>query len=400
MPGRKEEDWSLTPEWFRCLYSPTASTRAERDAMDSSELTDSGRAFRALLDVLRDADATFLIGPRAGLDELGIAEGYRHLTHVLGYALDLYLEGDPLRPCLTPLASPTRKMLGDNVDSRYFFAPLIGGRRYRIHGRRGNEVYLAFCVYGGKPDGEWSDRVVANVSQRDLKFSSDGSFEIVLSPEPPSPPPQNWIKLDADAVCVITREYYTDIESAQPARFAIHALDAVDAPAPLDDAWLAHRLRAVATFIRETIEFAPIPPLPVTNALLPPMPWSPTVRGWGTPDNIYALGAFELEPDQALVIDGRSPACVYWGVQLWNHYMQSLDYRYRRVSINHAQARLASDGSWRVVIAHRDPGVPNWLDTAGHRRGLFFCRWLQAAELPDAPTCTVVSLADLKRVER
>lgn len=26
-------------------------------------------------------------------------------------------------------------------------------------------------------------------------------------------------------------------------------------------------------------------------------------------------------------------------------------------------------GSIRFVIAHRDPGVPNWLDTAGHQRG-------------------------------
>ena len=364
--------------------------------MDPIEISASGRAFRALLDTLRDADATFLTGPRAGLDELGIAEGYRHLTHVLAYALDLYLENDPERPHFTPLASPTRKILGDNVDARYFFAAINGGRGYRLHGRRGNEVYLSFCIYGGKPDGEWSERVVASVSQRDLIFSTDGSFEIILSPERPTRPAQNWIKLEADAVCVITREYYADMQSAQPAHFAIEALDDVGPPPPLNDARLASRLRAVTTFIRETIEFAPIPPLPMTNALLPPMPWSPTVRGWGTPDNIYALGAFELDADQALVIDGRSPACTYWGVQLWNRYMQSLDYRYHRVSINYAQTQIAADGSWRVVIAHRDPGVPNWLDTAGHRQGLFFCRWLQADAFPDQPSCAVVPLTDLK----
>ena len=153
--------------------------------MSSTPTTKAGAAFRELLDVLRDADATFLAGPRAVADAVSVAEGYRHLTHLLGYALDLYLESDPERPSFTPLASPTRKILGDNVDSRYFFTAINGTRAYRIRGRRGNDVYLSFCIYGGKPDGEWSERVVANVSQRDITFDDDGSFELVLSPDMP-----------------------------------------------------------------------------------------------------------------------------------------------------------------------------------------------------------------------
>jgi len=184
---------------------------------------------------------------------------------------------------------------------------------------------------------------------------------------------------------------------ARPGTFIIESIEPAAPPPPLKDEQLAHRLRAVATFIQQTIEFSPIPPLPMINALLPPMPWSPTVRGWGTPDNIYSLGQFQLDPDQALVIEGRSPPCTYWGVQLWNRYMQSLDYRYRRVSVNGMQATLEQDGSFRVVIAHRDPGMPNWLDASGHREGLFFCRWLQADQLPAQPTCTLVQVADLER---
>lgn len=40
----------------------------------------AGAAFRELLDLLRDADQTFLTGPRADMDGTGVAEGYRHLT--------------------------------------------------------------------------------------------------------------------------------------------------------------------------------------------------------------------------------------------------------------------------------------------------------------------------------
>jgi len=353
----------------------------------------SAAAFRALLDVLRDAEQTFAMGPRAVADEVGVTEGYRHLTHLLGYALDLYLEADPERPEFVPLASPTQKILGDNVDSLYHFAPLRGDRGYRIRGVRGNGVYLAFCVYGGKPDGEWSERVVANVSQRELSFAPGGEFELVLSSV--SGGDGDWIRLEPDAVCVIAREYFAE-RGAAPSRFRIEALDPAPPPAPLDDAALARRLRAVATFVRETIAVVPLPALP-PNVIGPPMPWSPYAPGWGTPDNIYALGAFQLAPDEALVIEGRSPRCTYWGVQLWNRYMQSLEYRHRRVSINGAQAVLEPGGSFRIVVAHRDPGVPNRLDPAGHAEGLVFCRWLQAEEMPEQPTSRVVPVDSLRR---
>src|SRR5215510_7071328 len=192
----------------------------------------AGQAFHALLDTLRDADQTFLDGPRGEMDALGIAEGYRHLTHLLAYALDLYLEGDPERPVFTPLAAPTQKILGDNVDSLYHFAPLRGDRRYRIRGRRGNEVYLAFCVYGGKPDGEWSERVVANLSQRDIACGPDGGFEIQLAAD--AAPGPSTIVLALDAVCVIVRQYFTDRRNVRAAEFRIEALDPPAPPPPLD----------------------------------------------------------------------------------------------------------------------------------------------------------------------
>lgn len=357
--------------------------------MTNPPTTDAGRAWRELLELLRDADQTFLEGPRAEMDALGVAEGYRHLTHLLGFALDLYLEGDPERPAFTPLALPTRKILGDNVDSIYHFAPLCGDRGYRIRGRRGTEVYLSFCIYGGKPDGEWSQRVVANLSQRDLAVDAEGRFEIRLSPEARPP---HGIALAPDAVCVISRQYFTDRSAAQPAEFIIEPLQPVAAPPPMGDDLLAPRLRAVATFIRETIQLTPLPGSLPPNLLGPPMPWNPESSGWGTPDNVYSLGLFRLEPDEALVIEGRSPRCTYWGAQVWNRYMQSLDYRYHRVSLNHSQVTLEPDGSFRIVVAQRDPGMPNWIETAGHREGVVFCRWLQADALPEQPSSRVMRL--------
>jgi hypothetical protein len=57
---------------------------------------------------------------------------------------------------------------------------------------------------------------------------------------------------------------------------------------------------------------------------------------------------------------------------------------------------------YRFVISAEDPGVPNWLDTEGHNRGLMFMRW-QGWDLDGSPlgpedhnpTCQVVPLEDV-----
>jgi hypothetical protein len=53
---------------------------------------------------------------------------------------------------------------------------------------------------------------------------------------------------------------------------------------------------------------------------------------------------------------------------LWNRFMQTYDYAHRRVSLNRKQTKLERDGSFRIVIAHSDPGVPNWIDAEGASR--------------------------------
>ena len=75
--------------------------------------------------------------------------------------------------------------------------------------------------------------------------------------------------------------------------------------------------------------------------------------------------------------------------------MKSLDYRYHRIALNHHDAILRDDGSVQIVIAHEDPGLPNWLETVGHTRGTLCLRWIGADQHPK-PQTRVVKLADLK----
>ena len=49
-----------------------------------------------------------------------------------------------------------------------------------------------------------------------------------------------------------------------------------------------------------------------------------------------------------------------------------------------------------MVVAHEDPGVPNWLDTCGHREGHLALRWVEAEHHP-VPKAEVVDLAAWQR---
>jgi len=346
-------------------------------------------AFQELLDVLRTGDQVFLEGFRAVPDETSVIEGYRWLTEVMSVALDCYLWADPARPEFTRIVSPTRKFGGDNPDAFYYFAPLDPRRTYRVHGRMGDACYLSLCVYGGPTDGRWSNRIVSTIHAGEMTFGAERSFEIIVSPTPQG---GNWLRLDPDAVCLVTRDYLLDPHRGEQARYTIEAVDPALPPSPPSDADLAARLRATANFVRDLMNVCPIPPPGDPNTVQEPYRQPPVTYGWAAPDATYAMGRFELAEDEALVIDGRSPRCAFWNLCLWNPFLQTFDYRYERVSINGSQLRPEPDGSWRIVVARRDPGHPNWLSTAGHARGLLWFRWFLADELPPRPTTRVLKI--------
>jgi hypothetical protein len=72
--------------------------------------------------------------------------------------------------------------------------------------------------------------------------------------------------------------------------------------------------------------------------------------------------------------------------------MESLDYRYFTISINKATAKYEPDGSVKVIVAHHDPGVPNWINTCGHHEGTMCWRWyrLEEGEKAVQPNCRVI----------
>ena len=118
------------------------------------------------------------------------------------------------------------------------------------------------------------------------------------------------------------------------------------------------------------------------------------LHGQGLGSNVYGSGWFKVGQDEALIIEMAAPEALLWSVQLGNVWWESLDYINHTASYNDSQAVASSDGKYRFVLSHSDPGVPNWLDPAGHVEGALLFR-LQKAESVVDPSLKLVPFANV-----
>jgi hypothetical protein len=388
------------------LQPRAALAAAQETGADAFE---SRKAFRELLDTLRELDGRFLGAEWQVSSARDVADGHRFLTTILSAAIDFYMESDAERPHFTRIVSPTRRFGGDNPDASYFFAPIRGDRSYRIRGRLNREVYLSHTIHGGTPEGGWNAPVIGALNNRQLAFGADGSYELILSPEKRE---GNAIQLKPGLASVVTRHYFLEEQYAPVTDRAfdpvlsIEPLDPVPAALPPDDTEMALRLRKMAFFLRELTVQRPVPPPDKQPAYVGREPnqvgvpggWDASGgSGWGAVDNVYASGRYQLGPDEALVMEGRFPKCVFANVVLWNRFLAAHDYAQRRCSLNQRQTKLEPDGSYRIAIAARDPGIPNWLDTEGRSSGQIFWRFQLPESRPEQPRCRVVPVEEVAK---
>ena len=351
--------------------SKPASVQASQSEIDS--------AFAVLLAAL-EAGRTTLFEGHADLDPIDVADGEAFLATLVEGATQ-FVRADPDRPVFAPWANAHRRWVDNGYDSVYWMAPVAGGRRYRVHGRRGDECYLSFTLYAGNPGHP--EKTVRNWNFRDLGADAPGdAFSFELEPPP-------------DACYVISRQYFLDPMNARPGVFTIERLDPASgrsAPPASDAAALAERWRAAASFLRAMTRGTgggtagmKLPPYVSTepNRMGDPSQWRESEGGGrGTPDQVYAMGPWRLEPDQALELRLRFPKAAYCSVALWNRFSQTVDPRVWRSTLNQNQAVVESDGSVKILVAARDPGHPNWLQTGGRRSGSLFWRFLLTESAP------------------
>lgn len=347
--------------------------------MDTAE---AHAAWATFTEILGDADS-ILDWPGLELDDRDRAEGLRYLARLVSVAVDAQLG---TRSTTHPSFQVLSNGFGmDNPDNRYLGAPVDPARDYRIRGRVGTLSYLSFAaqnqnfsraaeITGG----------AGHLHGRELETEADGRFEIVASQHPH---PGNWLRLAPDSSLVLGRQTRADPAVERWVDLEIECVEPQGPPAPLDPAALPDRLAMVALYAlgasRWFVDW-------VTPWLVRPNTFTRAdpdeQRRVGGDPNIWAQsGYWALGPGEALEVSFRPPSCAYWSIQLANVWAESLDPR-RPVWRNHTTAAVDDDGVARFLIADRDPGAANWLDTAGHRHGLMHIRFVDSEDWPLAVT--------------
>ena len=327
--------------------------------------------------------------PGAPRNEIELAEGTRYLTRLLSFSIQRAIEfDDPEFPLLHNTPGPLTKWGLENPDNRYLTARISGDATYRLTGRLGTSNQLIIQVVEGE-FYEGRGEVVASIIKPDILCDTDGNFEITLSPDPGS---GNWLQLTPASSRVTIREIFSDWELEQKGEMRIVKVGNEGlAPPVLDEAQMVARLREASAQLEQQVSFW-VSFTDGLRALLPPNFLPPPRGSIGAPDaTLFASAKLELEPGQGLLIEGTIPDATYWSFALVSFHGTTLDFANHQSSINHAQAFIDSDGGFRAVVAAEDPGVPNWLDTVGHREGFVVARYTAAVAVPEL-TSRVVSL--------
>lgn len=391
-------------------FAASSAGAAHHDAFGAGETNLARTAMRELLDAIRGVEDKLLTAER-GFSEAELAEGERSLAHILYTALDFWMEAKPHRPVFRPYVTPTRKLLGCNPDAVYFFAPIEDDKTYKITGNLAAATFTSFTLEKGSDEGHAARGSIGAISDLEMEVAGDGSYEITVSRKKPAT--GNWLELKPGASQITTRHYHEAKQNvaAIPGRIVPINLEVID-PDPLPpnggDAEVAKHLNWVANYVREhsAMTFQKTSPEMAEklgwvslkpNSFTAPGQWASAAgdSAYGNTHAWYASARYALEPDEALVIRGRFPGCRFANVVLWNSFMQSYDFANRQVSLNRNQVTYEEDGSFEMIVAHEDPGVPNWLDTEGRGEGTVYWRYIFPTETPRRVKTKVVKLASL-----
>jgi hypothetical protein len=338
-----------------------------------------------LLDAIAEAEALVRDAPHIE-SEADLLEGLQYLAGGIAACTHLAFDYDRDHPFLQSGTGPFTKMGLDNPDTLYFGTRVHAGREYVVTGTRGTTTDLSFQLLGGEyTDANVPDSETA-FDDRKLDVAADGSFE--------------WRFTPAVNAQLVIREVYNDW-SAQRGSVAIARTDtAGTAPPPLSMDLIEKRWATAGRQLVQRIKtWLQFPQWFYTNLPVNTMV-APRLTPGGLATQFSSAGHFDLAAGQALVITLPATDAPYLGFQLGSLWYISLDYINHQTSLNGTQAQADPDGMIRIVVADRNPGVTNWVETLGHRKGFLQFRWQRVSReltAADGPTVELIDINDVAR---
>jgi hypothetical protein len=344
----------------------------------------------AFADAIAEAEKVIAAAPHVQ-SEQDLLEGYDYLAGSIRASLQMAWAYDRDFPYFVGSTGPYTKMGLDNPDTLYFHAWLRDDAEYLLTGTRGSTADLSFQVMNGDYSPVNVPDSLTAFDDRAIDIGADGRYQMRLGPD-----------LPPGSAMLIVREVYSDWAGERRGTIRIQRVDRIGAapPAPRPDALrkrygvagkiLISRLRTFLAFPERFYLTLPV------NTLT-----APRVTPGGLSTQFSSVGHYDLDDDQAMVVTVPASGAPYQGIQLGSLWYVSLDYINHQTSLTTAQAKTDPDGLIRFVISERDPGVANWLERTGHRRGYVQLRWQRLSRTltpADGPRVDIVAVDDLPAV--
>lgn len=331
-----------------------------------------------LADAIAEAESLVAAAPFIESDA-DLLEGLQYLAGCIAACTHLAFDYDADHPFLHSGTGPFTKMGLDNPDTMYFGTRVQPGHEYVVTGTRGTTTDVSFQLLGGEyTDDNVPDSETA-FDDRRLDIADDGTFEWRFTPSGPAQ--------------LVIREVYNDW-SAQRGTFAIARTDTAGTAPPALTRNLIEKRFAVAgkQLVSRVKTWLQFPQWFYTDN--PPNTMvSPRLTPGGLATQYSSAGRFELNDDQALIITLPITDAPYLGFQLGSPWYISLDYINHQTSLNGTQAQPDPDRKIRIVVSDQNPGVTNWVETVGHRKGFLQFRWQRLSReltAADGPTAALV----------
>jgi len=337
-------------------------------------------------------------------DQQTAAEGYRHMARYLSTMIAKFTDhNNPDYPLFVRFPNHVARIGWDNPDNPYLSSVVRGDHSYRIRGNIKNFDLVTFNVYSGMlgytPIADM--RTISGITSDELEVESDGSFELILSEQSQ---PGNWLKLESDADNVVIRRLVSNWQESDEGDWEIVNLNTLGtSPERATSAEVVEQLHESIKMVRGVREI-----LTVAHRILFQLKLSPNevpvpqlgdpALPMSDPAQATSRAFFQLAQNEALLITVPEMDCRFANIQLANPWMESLDYANRQSSLNNYSRKVDADGKIRYVISATDPGVPNWLDTAGYPEGSLFARWTYCKEYPNELDARVVNLSALREL--
>ncbi len=305
------------------------------------------------------------------------SEGMRAVLRTFAMSMDTAGDQNPKAPHFARMDTRIRKVGGDNPDAEYDNLALDNRWDYVIRGNVGTVRHVSFTI-NGAPGADGRRSLLAYYNERTLGADENGEFEIHLTKADDGGP--NWVDTSGGVGSILVRQYIGDREKEVLATYDIdvvgrtpyedipHSTDGEIAKALME---ASYGLRFMFTMHR-TIQ----PELWDTPNEFARLNSDTFGTDISSADNLYMFGTYQIEEDEALVIELDPLDVRYWNLAIESRWHETVDYRKRRTHRSLDHSVVDADGKLRFVLAHGKTPHPNWLETGGHREGWMTFRWV------------------------